>query len=94
MALMVAADLDFKLHAGVISLPGNVVKFSVREWRAAVGLKVLRRRVKEILAGTWKHPARQLSHREQEWLDLFFRIFEQKFEKEERIREKAAGKAK
>ncbi|EUC49799.1 hypothetical protein COCMIDRAFT_1429 [Bipolaris oryzae ATCC 44560] len=94
MILIVAADLDFKLHAGVISLPGNVVRFSVREWRAAVGLKVLRRRVKEILAGSWKNPARQLSHREQEWLGLFFRIFEQKFEKEERIREKAAGKAK
>lgn len=94
MVLMVAADMDFKLHAGVISLPGNVVRFAVRDWRAAVALKVLRRRVKEILANSWKNPARQLSHREQEWLGLFFKIFEQKFEKDERIREKASGKAK
>lgn len=94
MVLMVAADLDFKLHAGVISLPGNVLRFAVRDWRAAVGLKVLRRRVKEILANSWKNPARQLSDREKEWLALFYSIFEQKFEKDERIREKAGAKAK
>ena len=76
MVLMVAADMDFKLHAGVISLPGNVVRFAVRDWRAAVALKVLRRRVKEILANSWKNPSRQLSQREQEWLGLFFKIFE------------------
>ncbi|RMZ69396.1 hypothetical protein GMOD_00006195 [Pyrenophora seminiperda CCB06] len=94
MVLMVAADVDFKLHAGVISLPGNVLRFAVRDWRAAVALKVLRRRVKEILANSWKNPARQLSDREKEWLGLFSRMFEDKFEREERIRERAGGKAK
>jgi ATP-dependent RNA helicase DHX29 len=94
MVLMVAADMDFKLHAGVISLPGNVLRFAVRDWRAAVALKVLRRRVKEILANSWKNPARQLSEREEEWLGLFYRVFEEKFEKDERFRERAGGKAK
>ncbi|CAO2654388.1 Nn.00g111210.m01.CDS01 [Neocucurbitaria sp. VM-36] len=94
MVLMVAADMDFKLHAGVISLPGNVLRFAVRDWRAAVALKVLRRRVKEILANSWKSPARQLSDREKEWLKLFYKTFEDKFEKEERIRERAGGKGK
>ncbi|RAR03117.1 atp-dependent rna helicase a [Stemphylium lycopersici] len=94
MVLMVAADLDFKLHAGVISLPGNVLRFAVKDWRAAVALKVLRRRVKEILVNSWKNPSRQLSDREKEWLGLFYKMFEQKFEKDERIREKASGKAK
>ncbi|KAI4701061.1 hypothetical protein J4E89_010757 [Alternaria sp. Ai002NY15] len=94
MVLMVAADMDFKLHAGVISLPGNVIRFAVRECRAAVALKVLRRRIKEILANSWKNPARQLSDREKEWLGLFYRMFEERFEKDERIRERAGGKAK
>ncbi|KAI4941580.1 hypothetical protein J4E91_010611 [Alternaria rosae] len=94
MVLMVAADMDFKLHAGVISLPGNVIRFAVREWRAAVALKVLRRRIKEILANSWKNPARQLSDREKEWLGLFYRMFEERYEKDERIRERAGGKAK
>jgi ATP-dependent RNA helicase DHX29 len=94
MVLMVAADMDFKLHAGVISFPGSVLRFGVRDWRAAVALKALRRRVKEILAASWKNPARLVSEREKEWLGLFFGVFEGKFEKEERIRMKAGGMAK
>lgn len=94
MVLMAAADVDFKLHAGVLSLPGNVLRFAVRDGRDAVALKVLRRRIKEILANCWKNPARQLSEREKEWLTLFFGIFQEKFEKEERIRERASGKAR
>ncbi|KAI8939054.1 hypothetical protein NX059_004892 [Plenodomus lindquistii] len=94
LVLMAAADVDFKLHAGVVSLPGNVLRFAVLDGRAAVALKVLRRRVKEILALSWKNPARQLSEREGEWLDLFFRIFQEKWVKDERVRERAAGKAR
>jgi ATP-dependent RNA helicase DHX29 len=94
MVLMVAADMDFKLHAGVISFPGSVLRFAVQDWRAAVTLKALRRRIKEIVANSWKNPARQLSEREKEWLGLFFKIFQDKFEKEERIRQKAVGHAK
>jgi ATP-dependent RNA helicase DHX29 len=94
MVLMVAADMDFKLHAGVISFPGNVVRFAVREWRAAVALKVLRRRVKEILSASWKNPGRTLGEREREWLEIFQRVFVERWEKDERVRERAGGKAK
>lgn len=94
MVLMVAADMDFKLHAGVVSFPGNVVRFAVREWRAAVALKVLRRRIKEILAAGWKNPGRVLGEREREWLGIFERVFVERWEKDERIRERAGGKAK
>jgi ATP-dependent RNA helicase DHX29 len=55
---------------------------------------VLRRRVKEILASNWKNPARTLSEREKEWLGLFFGVFEQKWEREERIKQRAGGAAK
>lgn len=94
MVLMVAADMDFKLHAGVIGFPGNVVKFAVKEWRAAVALKVLRRRVKEILNTSWKNPGRILGEREREWLGLFERVFMERWEKDERIKERTGGKAK
>ncbi|KAH9864527.1 hypothetical protein J1614_010462 [Plenodomus biglobosus] len=94
LVLMAAADVDFKLHAGVISLPGNVLRFAVRDGRAAVALKVLRRRLKEILGWSWKNPARQLTEREKEWLDLFFMIFQEKWEKDERIRGRVSGKAR
>lgn len=94
MVLMVAADMDFKLHAGVISFPGNVVRFAVREWRAAVALKVLRRRVKDVLSASWKKPGRAMTEREKEWLGIFERVFTERWQKDERIREKAGGKAK
>lgn len=94
MILMVGADLDFKLHAGVISSPGNALRFAVKDWEAAVALKVLRRRVKEILAGSWKNPGRHMSGREREWLGLFFKIFDDRFERENRIRERGAAKGK
>ncbi|KAF2996451.1 hypothetical protein E8E13_004010 [Curvularia kusanoi] len=94
MVLMVAADMDFKLHAGVISFPGSVVRFAVREWRAAVALKVLRRRVKEILSASWKNPGRVLGERERAWLGIFERVFAERWEKDVKIREKAGGKAK
>ena len=94
MVLMVGADMDFKLHAGVISLPGNALRFAVKDWRAAVALKVIRRRVKEILAASWKSPGRQLSGREKEWLGMFYRIFEEKHERDERVRERGGAKAK
>jgi ATP-dependent RNA helicase DHX29 len=94
MILTVGADINFQLHSGVISLPGNVLRFAVKDWRAAVAMKYLRRRIKEILAASWKNPGRQLSGREKEWLGLFFKAFEHKFEKEEKIRERAGGKGK
>jgi ATP-dependent RNA helicase DHX29 len=94
MVLMVGAEMDFKLHAGVISLPGNVLRFAVKDWRAAVALKVLRKRVKEILAACWKNPGRGLNGREKEWMGLFFRIFKERFQKEERIRERGGVKGK
>jgi ATP-dependent RNA helicase DHX29 len=92
--LLVGADMDFKLHAGVISLPGNTLRFAVKDWVAAVALKVLRRRVREIMTASWKTPGRQLSGRENEWLGLFFRIFEERWVKEEKIRERAGVKGK
>lgn len=78
MTLMVGADVDFKLHAGVITLPGNAVRFSVKDWRVCTALKVLRRRVKEIVGACWKNPGRGVSLREAEWMGLFFRVFEQR----------------
>ena len=92
--LLAGADMDFKLHAGVISFPGNALRFAVRDWTAAVALKVLRRRIREIMTACWKSPGRQLSARENEWLNIFLKIFENRWIKEERVRERAAAKGK
>jgi ATP-dependent RNA helicase DHX29 len=94
MVLMVGAEMDFKLHAGVIGFPGNALRFAVRDLKAMIALKALRRRVKEILGLAWRNPRRGLSVREQEWMGLFLRVFEERWGKEERARERAGAKAK
>lgn len=94
MVLLIAADMDFKLHAGVISFPGSVLRFAVREWRVAVAIKVLRRRVKEILGAGWKSPGRVLGEREREWVGLFMQVFEGRWERDERIRLRGVGMGK
>lgn len=94
MVLMVGVDIDFKLHAGVVGLPGNAIRFAIKDWKSTVALKVLRKRVKEIMSSSWKNPGRQLNGREKEWLGLFFQIFEEKFGREEKIRERSGIKAK
>ncbi|KAF2478195.1 P-loop containing nucleoside triphosphate hydrolase protein [Lindgomyces ingoldianus] len=88
MVIMVGADMDFKLHAGVISFPGNVLKFAVKDWRVAVALKVLRRRIKEIVSASWKNPGRQMSGREKEWMRLLFEMFDRQQDKAEGIKRK------
>ncbi|CAI6335306.1 unnamed protein product [Periconia digitata] len=94
MVLMVGADMDFKLHAGVVGFPNNALRFAVKDWRAAVALKALRRRVKEIMAATWRNPGRGLNGRDKEWVEIFQRVFVERFEKEEKIREKSGLKGK
>ncbi|PVI01751.1 ATP-dependent RNA helicase A [Periconia macrospinosa] len=94
MVLMVGADMDFKLHAGVVGFPNNTLRFAVKDWRAAVALKALRRRVKEILSAAWRNPGREMNGRDREWVGLFERVFVERFEKEEKIREKGGLKGK
>jgi ATP-dependent RNA helicase DHX29 len=94
LILMAAADVEFKLHAGVVAMPGNTLRFAVREWRAAAALKILRRRVREVLGAAWRNPSRGLGGREREWLGVFFRVFAERWEKEERVRERSGAKGK
>ena len=95
MCLTIGAEVEVKLHAGVIGVPGmSGLKFAVKDWRVAVAIKVLRRRIREIMGGIWKNPGRGLSLREMEWMGLFFKVFEEKESRTERIREGAVGKGK
>ncbi|ETN40058.1 uncharacterized protein HMPREF1541_04333 [Cyphellophora europaea CBS 101466] len=48
---------ETSVFSGVISLDGRV-RVSVRRWREALAVKVLRRRVKELLEGRWRRMGR------------------------------------
>ena len=72
--------MSVKLHAGVVTLVGTAMKFSVDDWKVCVAIKVLRRHVQGILTRAWIKPGRGLSEKETQWLGLFLRVFEVKTE--------------
>jgi len=93
MILLVGSDADFRLHAGVISLNNNTLRFAVKDWKTMIALKTLRSRVRDIVNAAWKNPGKPLGIREEKWMRLFVRVFDLEQEKSERI-EKAKVKGK
>ena len=77
MALvLLAGDARFDLWSGVIVIDGNRLRIKVMSWRIMIVLKVLRARMRDVLAKNMKNPGRVLGDRQREWMDVFGRIFE------------------
>lgn len=93
MILLAGSDADFRLHAGVISLNNNSLRFAVKDWKTMIALKALRNRVRDIVNAAWKNPGKPLGIREEKWMRLFVRVFDLEQEKSGRI-EKAKVKGK
>ncbi|KAH7064760.1 ATP-dependent RNA helicase A [Macrophomina phaseolina] len=76
LVLLAGADADAKLHAGVVAVDGNRLRFAVRDWKTCLVLKVLRQRVREVVNAALRRPGQQLTRRQSRWLDLFLKTFE------------------
>jgi ATP-dependent RNA helicase DHX29 len=63
------------MYAGVISIDSNRVRFSVRDWKSMLALKILNARLRDILSGTFRNPHRPLSYKQQQWLEIWQQIF-------------------
>ncbi|KAK7565571.1 P-loop containing nucleoside triphosphate hydrolase protein [Phyllosticta paracitricarpa] len=87
--VLLAGDVDVKLHAGVVLVDGSRLKFAVKDWKVALAVKVLRLRVKELVGATLRNPARQMTRREARWMELFLKAFE----RSERDARTTVGKA-
>ena len=70
----VAGDADWRLHAGVCVIDGNRLRFKVGGWKAAVALKVLRRRLEQVVEARLREPGRPLEPRLVSWVALWERI--------------------
>lgn len=72
--LLLAGDAEFKLHAGIVTIDGNRLRFSVGTWKTAVALKVLRERMEEAvemkLAGSKKGESERL----RKWMEVFEKL--------------------
>ena len=76
--VLLVGDAVFHMYAGVIVIDGNRLKFKVRDWKTMIALKMLRRKFKEALGRTFKHPGKELGDRPRRWMELVERIFEQR----------------
>lgn len=65
------------MYSGVISIDANRIRFSVRDWKSMLALKVLSARIREILAGTFRDPHKVLSYKQRQWIDIWQQIFTQ-----------------
>jgi ATP-dependent RNA helicase DHX29 len=65
--LLMAGDAEWKIHAGVIVVDGNRMRFRVRSWKDALVLKTMRIRLCELLDVVLKDPAKSVSNRLTVW---------------------------
>ena len=65
------------MYAGVIVIDGNRLRFAVSDWKVMLCLKMLRTRLREIIAQSFRTPGRSLSPQQQVWFDIWQRMFSQ-----------------
>ncbi|KAB2579860.1 putative helicase [Lasiodiplodia theobromae] len=72
-----AGDADARLHAGVVALDGNRLRFAVKDWKTCLVVKVLRQRVRDLINALLRKPGPQtLNRRQARWLELFLKVFD------------------
>ncbi|KAF2101998.1 ATP dependent RNA helicase-like protein [Rhizodiscina lignyota] len=74
--VLLAGSADFRLHAGVIIVDGNRLKFTVNDWKTMMAVKFLRTRLKEIVAARLKAPSKPLGRRLERWMEVIQTIFD------------------
>ncbi|KAK1141455.1 hypothetical protein N8T08_008995 [Aspergillus melleus] len=74
---LLCGEPEFKMYSGVISIDANRIRFSVRDWKSMLALKVLSARIRDILSGTFRDPQKKLSYKQQQWIEIWDQIFSQ-----------------
>lgn len=67
------------MYSGVLVLDGNRVRFAVPDWKTMLCMKVLRARLREALARSFKNPGKLPTAQHERWMDVWQRIFSQDF---------------
>ncbi|KZF21446.1 P-loop containing nucleoside triphosphate hydrolase protein [Xylona heveae TC161] len=72
---LLCGDAEFRMYAGLVILDGNRIRFSVNDWKAMLAIKILRQRLREIMARRYQHPTKSLTSPQQKWLDIWQQVF-------------------
>jgi len=64
------------MFAGIAAIDGNRVRFAFQGWRSLMAMKMLRKRVAEVLRAAWKNPERELTAIQKMWVGLFWQVMD------------------
>ncbi|RDW90863.1 putative ATP dependent RNA helicase [Aspergillus mulundensis] len=68
---VLCGEADFKLYPGILSIDTNRLRFSLRDWKSMLAMKMLATRIREILAGHFRDPQVPLSYKQQKWMEIW-----------------------
>lgn len=72
--VILLSEAEFKMFAGVITLDGGKIRFSVRDWKTMIALKVLRTRIQEALSRSNRNTGLSISPSDAKWLSVWQQI--------------------
>ncbi|KAL4962628.1 putative ATP dependent RNA helicase [Aspergillus stella-maris] len=75
---MLCGEGEFKMYPGILSIDTNRLRFSIRDWKSMLAIKVLATRIREILAGLFREPQMPLSYKQRQWMEIWEGIFRAK----------------
>ncbi|KAL2365476.1 hypothetical protein RJZ56_001602 [Blastomyces dermatitidis] len=79
---LLCGDVEFKLYAGIISIDGSRIRFSVKDWKSMLALKALTTGIRNVLSFTIRNPRKELTPSQQGWIDLWQQVFSEARERE------------
>lgn len=74
--VLLLGEANFNIYAGVISIDSNRIRFSVKDWKMLIALKILRTKMKGILNNFFRNASRSISAADEKWLDMWFKVME------------------
>ncbi|KAG0126671.1 hypothetical protein HOY82DRAFT_542403 [Tuber indicum] len=72
---LLCGDVDYKMHAGSMTLDGHRVRFAFEDWKSLIAFKILRSRLKEITTRSFRAPGKELTQNQRKWMQIFYRVF-------------------
>jgi ATP-dependent RNA helicase DHX29 len=64
------------MYPGIAAVDGNRIRFAFQDWKSLIAVKVLRKRIGEVLRAAWKTPERELPPNQKRWVDIFWEVME------------------
>ena len=72
--VVLLGEAECKMYAGVITLEGGKIRFSIRDWKTMIALKVLRTKIEEAFVRSYRTAGLSPSLVDAKWLNIWQQI--------------------